>query len=252
MRDLTVSMRDGHSTSGSLGMGLGVIRRIASFFEIYSLRDSGTAILCRMLRPLSGPKPERNFIVGGVCIAKTGEEQSGDQWASRTYGDDLQILVSDGSGHGLLAHDASVAAVASFLERGQATPSVIMERAHQALRSTRGAATAVSEINTARQELRFAGVGNITGTILNGPLRRNAVSHHGTLGHQVQKFQEFSYPWKDDAVLVMCSDGVSTRWTLDQYPGLIQRHPSLIAGVLYRDFGRNSDDTCVVVARGNS
>jgi hypothetical protein len=36
---------------------------------------------------------------------------------------------------------------------------------------------------------------------------------------------------------------------LDRYPGLFAKHPSLIAGVLYRDFNRGRDDVTVLVAR---
>ena len=50
-------------------------------------------------------------------------------------------------------------------------------------------------------------------------------------------------------LVILASDGLSTSWTLDDYPGLSQRHPSLIAGVLYRDFSRGRDDVTVLVGR---
>jgi hypothetical protein len=75
------------------------------------------------------------------------------------------------------------------------------------------------------------------------------VSHNGTVGSEVRKIQEFEYPWFDDATLVMWSDGISSRWSLDSYPGLIKRHPSLLAAVLCRDHGRHTDDSTVVVVR---
>ncbi len=46
----------------------------------------------------------------------------------------------------------------------------------------------------------------------------------------------------------MHSDGLGTHWDLDGYPGpAAQRHPALIAGVLYRDFARGRDDATVIV-----
>ena len=48
-------------------------------------------------------------------------------------------------------------------------------------------------------------------------------------------------------MLVMHSDGISSRWRLDTYPGLAQRHPAIVAGVLWRDFGRGRDDATIVV-----
>ena len=47
----------------------------------------------------------------------------------------------------------------------------------------------------------------------------------------------------------MHSDGLHTRWDLEQYPGLAQCHPSLNAAALYRDFARGRDDITVVVLR---
>ena len=75
------------------------------------------------------------------------------------------------------------------------------------------------------------------------------MSHHGTVGHDVRRVQEFTYPWPAGATLVMHSDGLTSHWTFDRYPGLAARHPMLIAGVLYRDFRRGRDDTTVVVLR---
>ncbi len=65
-----------------------------------------------------------------------------------------------------------------------------------------------------------------------------------------RKFQEFAYPFPKGATLVMHSDGLISRWTLDAYPGLAAHDPALVAGVLYRDFQRGRDDVTVLVARG--
>jgi hypothetical protein len=50
-------------------------------------------------------------------------------------------------------------------------------------------------------------------------------------------------------MLVMHSDGLQSRWSLDRYPGLTSHHPALTAAVLYRDFRRERDDTSVVALR---
>ena len=46
----------------------------------------------------------------------------------------------------------------------------------------------------------------------------------------------------------MHSDGLATHWSFDRYPGLCQRHPSLVAGALYRDHKRGRDDVTVLAA----
>ena len=76
---------------------------------------------------------------------------------------------------------------------------------------------------------------------------RSMVSNNGTLGHSVRRIQDFQYPFPKGSLLVMHSDGISNRWLLDTYPGLAQRHPAVVAGVLWRDFGRGRDDATIVV-----
>jgi hypothetical protein len=47
----------------------------------------------------------------------------------------------------------------------------------------------------------------------------------------------------------MHSDGLLSRWDFDTYPGLTLRHPSLIAGVLYRQYTRGRDDVTVIAVK---
>jgi len=75
------------------------------------------------------------------------------------------------------------------------------------------------------------------------------VSHNGIAGHSARKIQEFTYPWSSDAFLALYSDGLVTHLDPERYPGLLKRHPDLIAATLYRDYARNRDDVTVVVAR---
>ena len=98
--------------------------------------------------------------------------------------------------------------------------------------------------------VRFSGLGNISACIIAAGASRSLVSHNGIAGHEMRKIQEFSYDWAPGALLVVHSDGLSARWDLTKYPGLISRHPSVVAGVLYRDFTRGRDDALVVVVRG--
>ena len=98
----------------------------------------------------------------------------------------------------------------------------------------------------------YCGVGNITCSVRAGGASRSLVSHNGTLGHSVRKTQDYSFPFPAGAVLVACSDGINTRWTLDDYPGLESRSPALIAGAIYRDHERGRDDATVAVVRNEA
>ena len=97
--------------------------------------------------------------------------------------------------------------------------------------------------------LNYAGAGNIVAAICSGGKTRSLVSMNGTVGHSVGKFQQFSYPWEPESALIMHSDGLATRWNVEQYPGLASRHPALLAGVLFRDFCRKRDDATILVSQ---
>jgi hypothetical protein len=125
----------------------------------------------------------------------------------------------------------------------------MLETMHAALRHTRGAAAAIAEVRPMDGLLKYAGVGNISGSIQSSGPTRHVVSHNGTLGHQARQFREYSYPWASDAMFVMHSDGLISHWSFDRYRGLRQHQPAVIAAVLYRDFSRQRDDVTVVVGR---
>jgi anti-sigma regulatory factor (Ser/Thr protein kinase) len=247
--DVARALRDGYSTAGSPGTGLGAIARLADDFAIHSAPGLGTAVLARLW---SGPAPDLpagSLDVGVTSLPKPGEEACGDSWAVDLRPGHGVLTVVDGLGHGPEAAEAARVAVRIFEESSSAGPGRILERMHDAMRSTRGAAVAVAEIDAGAGTLRYAGVGNISGSILAGAEARSLVSHAGTVGHQMRKVQEFSYPWTDRSLLVMHSDGVTQRWDLDRYAGLATRDPALVAGVLYRDFSRGRDDSTVLVTR---
>ncbi|HEY9430963.1 MAG TPA: ATP-binding SpoIIE family protein phosphatase [Blastocatellia bacterium] len=243
------SLRDGFSTAGSPGTGLGAIKRLSDEFDIYSASGKGVALVAQLWsrKPEGGSHPAP-LEIGAVCLPMPGEEARGDAWAVEWRGGHCVILVADGLGHGPDAAMAAMAAVNALRTHPQLAPAALIEFAHGALRSTRGAALAVADLDLT-QEVRYAGVGNIAGVTLAPGVARHMVSYAGIVGHEVRKIQEFVYPWTQDSLLVMHSDGLATHWNLDQYPGLAVRHPSLIAGVLYRDFARGRDDVTVVVAK---
>lgn len=249
MGDVEVCLQDGFSTGGTSGNGLGAIQRLSNQLEIYSPPNQGTALLAQLWASTAQPLTEQ-LTIGSICLPKRGEEVSGDAWNCQADTHRRLLLVVDGLGHGSAAATAASAAVKVFQDQHHRSPHAIIEAAHAALRSTRGAALAIAEIDFDQQMVCFAGVGNIAASIFSFTEQHHLVSYNGTVGHELRKIQEFRYPWYPNGVLIMHSDGLGTQWKLDRYPGLIQKHPSLIAGVLYRDFNRGRDDVTVLVAKG--
>jgi len=250
LASMSGAMRDGFSSAGTSGTGLGAIRRQSTLFDAYSAPGMGFALLSTVWA--TPPQSERGgMLFGGVNVPYPGELVSGDVWSVHVKAGRHLVLACDGLGHGEQAATASSVAREAFHRHADGSPAVVLERIHEALRPTRGAAVAVAEIDAHRAEVRFAGIGNILGTIVSNGTTRSVVSHHGTAGHDVRRIQEFTYPWPRGALLVLHSDGLTSRWTLERYPGLPSHHPALTAAVLYRDFRRERDDTSVVVLRGD-
>ena len=117
------------------------------------------------------------------------------------------------------------------------------------MRPTRGAAASILSMPGASDKVTFIGVGNVLGLVASDLETRRMVSFNGTLGHTLKSVRTFVYPTSGDTLAVLASDGLGTHWSLDAYPGLRRRHPTLIAAVLYRDFDRTRDDVTVVVAK---
>lgn len=246
--DISRALSDGYSSAGTRGTGFGAVSRLSAIFEVYSKPGEGTAVLARVM-PGKQHQDETQSATGSVCVPVAGETRCGDAWECRDQAGRRLFMVADGLGHGPQASDAAEEALAAFRANQHKGPREIVEAAHGHLQKTRGAAVAVAEIDFERQIVRYSGIGNIAGAIVADGNSRSMISHNGIVGHQTETIRELTFPWERNAFLIMHSDGINTRWSLDRYPGLRSKHPSLIAGVLYRDFKRTRDDATVVVSR---
>ncbi len=246
MADITRSVSDGHSTAGTLGIGLGAIVRKSSWSDLHSVPGRGTVMA---LQIWSGETPPQAW-GAGLTRPLTGEPVSGDGFAVREAEGRRQMLVCDGLGHGPLAYAATQEAVRAFASAPAAPPAVVVEELHRKLSHTRGAALAVAELDPGAGLVRYAGLGNIAGTVLGADAsRRGMVSLPGIAGHQRRQIREYDYPLAPGGIVLMHSDGVVDRWNPADYPGLLTRSPQVIAATVLRDAGTRRDDAGVLVAR---
>lgn len=249
LSDLGSALRDGHSTGGSAGEGLGAVRRLSDAFDIVSRPGSGTAVLAR----LSGERAPRTLpAFGVVTVPLRGETANGDAYAICERADGWTVMVADGLGHGPEAAKASQEAVRVFRRHQDRGPSTILSAVHAGLGHTRGGAVSVARYARNDGILTFTGIGNVLGVIVSGEATKRTVSLAGTAGHAARRIQEFEYPMRPDGLFLLCSDGIATGFSIDGYPGLAAAHPSLVAGVVFRDFARARDDATALVVRGGA
>ncbi len=247
MPDIAHCMRDGVSTgTGSPGTGLGAISRMADDFELVS-DPAGTVCLVRV-RPARSRRPGLSRRLGAVCLAVPPETISGDAWAVRQAGARTDVLVVDGLGHGPLAGYAAQAALDAFQSQADMALEAMLLDTHEALRGTRGAAVLL--VRSEGGALRSCGAGNVAGRCFNGVADRSLAGQHGTAGVQVSTPRAMGAEPLPHGVLVLHSDGISTRWKSSDYAGMLGKDPGLLAACILWQHTRGRDDATVVVLKG--
>ena len=236
-------LADGFSTSGTQGTGLGAVMRQAQLFDVHS-DEKGSVILVH-LYPRGSSAIALRF--GASLHALNNDPACGDIWHLAIDGSRISALVIDGIGHGEDAEKASQAGAAAFAVDPFTDPAGAMQAMHQAMNGTRGGAAAIALYNAMTGKVQFSGIGNIGACLINAGKSRGLASHPGIVGSQFRKAVTFDYPADSTQLLIMYSDGLQSRWDLRDYPGLVHRHPAIIATLLHRDFCRGRDDVTVLV-----
>jgi anti-sigma regulatory factor (Ser/Thr protein kinase) len=241
LRDVGAAMRDGYSTAGTLGIGLGAIRRLADSCDMHSAPGHSTALIARFW-----PEPRRAVVrCAGLIRPITGETECGDAFGAAQAGDAMTAVLCDGLGHGPLAAAASSQAVTAVLAEPAAGPAALLERVHRRLSGTRGGVIGIVQVTG--RTARFAGLGNVAASILAQGRRTSMLSVPGILGHQARAIRQFEYPVPEGAAIVLHSDGISSRWEAAAVPDT--RDPLLIAAVLLAEAGIHRDDAGVLVLK---
>lgn len=242
-------MEDGVSSTNTLGHGLGAIRRLSDDFDIYSLKDWGTILLSRIYVDTPVPVKKNLLEVKVLMVAKHGESVCGDNYhCSITKSNQLKFILSDGLGHGKAAALAANESIRSFLENTVLPPNEQIKRIHIAIKYTRGAVINISYLDFTNKQLMYCGVGNISSRIFSAGKNRNCISYNGIVGHSVpHTLKNHVMQWTKKDILIMHSDGLSTRWDLQKYPMITKHDFSIIAAALYKDHCRKNDDVTIAV-----
>ncbi|MEU2900190.1 ATP-binding SpoIIE family protein phosphatase [Streptomyces sp. NPDC001273] len=256
--DPAVAQRDGYSSSGSLGAGLGTCRRLSDDFGLHSVPGRGTVAMARI-----GPETGRTghggerpgdlgVHAGAVNVPFAGADFSGDAWAWVRSGDRATLMLADGLGHGSEAARASTAAVEELRHWARLPPAEALHKLHAALAGTRGAAVAVAQLDSWTGRLRFAGIGNVSARLREGDRWRSLLSRPGIVGvHQPHTVREDEVAWTAGSLLILHTDGLPGRWTPPPDTGQPPADPAVTAAVTVRDAGSSArpvrDDTAVAV-----
>ncbi|MEJ7644826.1 MAG: ATP-binding protein [Chryseolinea sp.] len=252
MADPAKMMKDGISTTKTLGNGLGAMERLSNLFQIFTLPKWGTIVYAKVGKPTERipRKPGFSVEVKTLCVPKLGELVCGDGFSVKQTEDFINIFFGDGLGHGPPAKDAVDQAAKFFQECPETDPVIILRQMHEVAKKTRGLVASVAVLNRTSGQWSLCGLGNILTKLYTGIEYKNYLSYNGAVGLNIPNSMKAStIPAERNQHLIMCSDGLQSRWDLLKYPSVFKYDNTLLAAALYKDFSRGTDDSSSLIAK---
>lgn len=244
-------MTDGISTTGSLGQGLGAVKRLSAEFGLYSLPDWGTVILSRVYdTEISIESSVLDF--GAIAVPVDQEATCGDGWGIVHKEGLLSVLGVDGLGHGADASYAASVAIDYFNQSRNDDIIALLRDLDTEIKNTRGAVCFIARMDVKRDIINYAGIGNISAKIISTGKIKNCISFNGVVGYAMPtSLTESTAKWKENDLFIMHSDGIKSKWDLKALPHIERQDPVVIAAALYKDNKRGYDDSLVLVVKRN-
>jgi anti-sigma regulatory factor (Ser/Thr protein kinase) len=253
MTDVGRMMVDGVSTQNTLGQGMGAMKRMSDMFQVYSVRDWGTITVIRVYKdePVYFDPVALNQI-RSVIIPKTGERACGDGFFQKTTGNCISLFLGDGLGHGPEAQKAVMQAGEVFMTCQEKEPTLIIRHINALVKKTRGLVGTVVSLDLNERTWRICGIGNIQTRIYDGRELKGYMAYNGIIGLNVPNtLKSHEMPFENGQLLIMCSDGIKSRWDISRYPTIMRYDLTMLCATIIKDFSRNTDDTAVVACKIN-
>lgn len=163
--------------------------------------------------------------------------------------------VVDGLGHGPMARAAALKATEALRGAGASELGRAMRDVHAALSGTRGAAMAMVDLAADRLVLRSTVVGNVRSVLYSGKTHRWSATgvdavlgfgRGGVVGPINPRVEEV--PWSPEHALMMFSDGLSSRFSLEVSAATVRSNPVRVALELFARQALATDDATLLLA----
>jgi anti-sigma regulatory factor (Ser/Thr protein kinase) len=252
MEDSIKMMQDGVSTTKTLGQGLGAINRLSNTAQLYSIPGWGTIsyALVRTNQLQSPAKANHELETTALLVNKPNEVVCGDGFVLKKTDDERILFLADGLGHGKQAKAAVDAAGEYFLGSNETEPAELLRQMHRKVRKTRGLVATIAVWNKIKNHWIICGVGNILTRMYTGINYKNYMPYNGAVGLNIPHTMNSTVVEAEkNQHLIMCSDGIQTRWDLNKYPAILKYDSTVLAAAIYKDFTRGNDDASVLIAK---
>ena len=199
--------------------------------------------------PRLSPDP---WVEWGVAqITFEGQTVCGDLHLVKSFADGVLTAVVDGLGHGVEAAAAAQVAVATLEANAQEKAITLLERCHQALKPSRGAAISLASYNASYGTMNWLGVGNVEGVLLRAdkdtaPPQESIMLFSGVAGHQIPLLRAVVTPVSPGDLLIFFTDGVRRDFLSEPIPA---QAPQRIADHICTKYSKGTDDSLVLAAR---
>jgi hypothetical protein len=185
--------------------------------------------------------------VGFASRPIASETECGDQIGVVQGTHSTTIVVADGLGHGREAAAAAKRAVSFVRERATLSLTELMHGCHTELRSTRGAAVTILRLSGTERTLDHVAIGNVELTTATRESIK-PIALAGIVGARMRKVMETKYKVHAGDVLLLFTDGVSSRLSVEPFRAL---EAQAAADAILSRHGKPQDDAaCVVVCCG--
>lgn len=250
--NLAKIMNDGYSSSNTLGHGLGSIKRLSNDFQIYSMKNWGCVQYIKIAEKadVSLPPLQIGLNYAAIAVNYPGEKFCGDGYHIKSTKKGFQIFLGDGLGHGENANEAVQLAIKAFKQSVETEPFEILREIHTKVKKSRGLVGTIASVDYKSEVWNICGIGNISTRIYDGLENKTYTPYNGIIGHNIPRtLNSTIVPYKKHQIIVMHSDGLRTRWNLNEMTSIVKQHSAIIASAILKENIRGTDDASILVGK---
>ena len=140
----------------------------------------------------------------------------------------------------------------AFQETSETDPVEIIRFINASVKKTRGLVATVAVFDFESRNWHFCGVGNISTRISSASFVKNYTPYNGIVGLNLPNtLKATEIPYEKGQHVIMCSDGLKSRWDTIRYPSILRYDLSILTASLAKDFARHTDDLSVMACKLN-